>query len=136
MSWFFARNGEVRRLGNILFAQRAPMCGSDGPVDCVEELLRPPIRGVGGGKQNTTCFQQSQGRPYKLPIIAFRPEDSVFARLGKRRWIENDKIVELALFLQPSHPIKGIAVNEIVRRGVESIQFEISPPPLQIFFRQ
>jgi hypothetical protein len=56
--------------------------------------------------------------------------------LRKSWWIENDEVEVPSLLVQAAHPIKRIAINEIVLRVIEPVECKIATAPLEVFFRK
>src|SRR5687768_8696156 len=54
--------------------------------------------------------------------------------MGEGGWIENDEVEDTIFFREAWRPVEQIAVNEIVRGGIEFVEGEIAFAPFEIFF--
>src|SRR5579883_1429420 len=109
----------------------AASCSESG-----DEVLRRPEGGVARGKEYAPGFEQRQCRLRQFPEVFVHSKSAKFFGVRERGRIEQDKIKFAALFLKSAQPVKDVAKDEVMKRGVQVIFFEVIFPPLEVFFRK
>src|SRR5213079_2770698 len=93
--------------------------------DFAKSLQRQAVL-IGGAEDARVRRGDLKRVPDEIGESRFDGEDVTFgvAREGWR--IENDDIERALFFPKTFHPLRGIAVNEFVRGGIEAVEFVIS----------
>ncbi len=65
-------------------------------------------------------------------VVFFDPEDFAFVVAGKGRGVEDDAVEAAALAGKAFEPVEGVTFTEIVVGGVELVEAEIVPGPVEV----
>ncbi len=104
------------------------------PVTAAKKFSGSSRAALVEANSDAAALEQRQRGGHQPAVILFRLERAALLRLREGGRIEDDQVEHPAFFREPPQPIERVAVNEIVRRRVKSVQLEIAPAPSEIFF--
>ena len=87
-------------------------------------------------EQHAAGFQYAQRRCHQLAVIFFSSEHAALFRLREGRRIKNNRVKRAPFLRETTQPVECVAVDEVVLRGIKTVQREVAFAPFQIFLRE